>query len=255
MAELALSAQDIHIRYRTYLDPPQGLRARLKSRQGQRRFRDIDAVRGVSFDLHRGESIGIIGHNGAGKSTILLGLAGLLELRDGQVLARSRPALLGVGALLNPQLSGRRNIELGCLALGVPRREIDARVEHLIEFAGLQDFIDVPLKAYSSGMRARLAFIVATTSTPDIVLIDEALAVGDQDFHTRAVARLDEIRSEAGAVVIVSHSLTEVRRMCDRALWMDHGVVVMDGPADEVTDAYAESSAALSKPPATPPRD
>ena len=246
MGKLALSARNVEITYRTYLDPPQGLRARLKSRASARRYKDIDAVRNVSFDIAEGESVAIIGHNGAGKSTILLGLAGLLELTGGQVRAKSRPAMLGVGAVLNEGLSGRRNVEMGCLALGIPKSEVEERTDELIAFAGLEEFADVPMRAYSSGMRARLAFTVATTSTPDILLIDEALAVGDKDFHARAVARLDEIRESAGCFVVVTHSMGEVERMCDRVLWMDHGELIADGTPDEIVPAYLESSASLS---------
>ena len=246
MGKLALSARNVEITYRTYLDPPQGLRARLKSRASARRYKDIYAVRNVSFDIAEGESVAIIGHNGAGKSTILLGLAGLLELTGGQVRAKSRPAMLGVGAVLNEGLSGRRNVEMGCLALGIPKSEVEERTDELIAFAGLEEFADVPMRAYSSGMRARLAFTVATTSTPDILLIDEALAVGDKDFHARAVARLDEIRESAGCFVVVTHSMGEVERMCDRVLWMDHGELIADGTPDEIVPAYLESSASLS---------
>ena len=246
MGKLALSARNVEITYRTYLDPPQGLRARLKSRASARRYKDIDAVRNVSFDIAEGESVAIIGHNGAGKSTILLGLAGLLELTGGQVRAKSRPAMLGVGAVLNEGLSGRRNVEMGCLALGIPKSEVEERTDELIAFAGLEEFADVPMRAYSSGMRARLAFTVATTSTPDILLIDEALAVGDKDFHARAVARLDEIRESAGCFVVVTHSMGEVERMCDRVLWMDHGELIADGTPDEIVSAYLESSASLT---------
>lgn len=246
MGKLALSARNVEITYRTYLDPPQGLRARLKSRASARRYKDIDAVRNVSFDIAEGESVAIIGHNGAGKSTILLGLAGLLELTGGQVRAKSRPAMLGVGAVLNEGLSGRRNVEMGCLALSIPKSEVEERTDELIAFAGLEEFADVPMRAYSSGMRARLAFTVATTSTPDILLIDEALAVGDKDFHARAVARLDEIRESAGCFVVVTHSMGEVERMCDRVLWMDHGELIADGTPDEIVPAYLESSASLT---------
>ena len=118
--------------------------------------------------------------------------------------------------------------------------------DELIAFAGLEEFADVPMRAYSSGMRARLAFTVATTSTPDILLIDEALAVGDKDFHARAVARLDEIRESAGCFVVVTHSMGEVERMCDRVLWMDHGELIADGTPDEIVPAYLESSASLT---------
>ena len=162
-------------------------------------------------------------------------------------MAKSRPALLGVGAVLNEGLSGRRNIEMGCLALGMPKAVVEDRVDELLEFAGLQDFADVPLRAYSSGMKARLAFVVATTSTPDILLIDEALAVGDRDFHDRAVARLDAIRADAGCVVVVSHSLSEIRRMTERAIWMDHGRIVADGDTESVVAKYEKSGAALSQ--------
>ena len=246
MGKLALSARNGEINNSTYLYPPQGLRARLKSRASARRYKDIDAVRNVSFDIAEGESVAIIGHNGAGKSTILLGLAGLLELTGGQVRAKSRPAMLGVGAVLNEGLSGRRNVEMGCLALGIPKSEVEERTDELIAFAGLEEFADVPMRAYSSGMRARLAFTVATTSTPDILLIDEALAVGDKDFHARAVARLDEIRESAGCFVVVTHSMGEVERMCDRVLWMDHGELIADGTPDEIVPAYLESSASLT---------
>ncbi|MBT5851377.1 MAG: ABC transporter ATP-binding protein [Acidimicrobiaceae bacterium] len=249
MSRVVLSAKDVDITYRTYLDSAQGLRMRLKSRAATRRFRDIHAVRRLSFDMHEGESIGIIGHNGAGKSTVLLGLAGLVELTNGEVLAKSRPALLGVGAVMNELLSGQRNVEMGCLALGVPKREVDARVDQLITFAGLEEFADVPLRAYSSGMRARLAFTVATAAVPDILLIDEALAVGDKDFHARAVTRLNEIRAAAGAMVIVSHSMSEIQRMCDRVVWMDHGKIVRDGPAEAVVAEYQQSTASLSNRP------
>ncbi len=249
MKPLALSARDVSITYRTYLDPPQGLRNRLKSRSGSRRYRDINAVTNASFDIREGESVGIIGHNGAGKSTVLLGLAGLLELTGGEVLAKSRPALLGVGAVLNPALSGRRNIEMGCLALGIPKADLKGRVEQLLDFTGLQEFADVPLRAYSSGMKARLAFTVATTAVPDILLIDEALAVGDKDFYERAVQRLDEIRSGAGCVVVVSHNMSEVKRMCDRVIWMDHGTVIADGGSAGVVAEYQASSASLSATP------
>jgi teichoic acid transport system ATP-binding protein len=151
-----------------------------------------------------------------------------------------------VGAILNPQLSGRRNLELGCLALGMSRDKVADKVGYLADFTGLEEFIDLPLKAYSSGMRARLTFAIGTVVVPDILLIDEALAVGDMDFRDRAQERLDQIRDEAGAVVLVSHSLPEIARSCDRVIWLDHGSVIADGPAEEVLAAYSISGASLS---------
>lgn len=245
MGQLSLVAENVHITYRTYLDPQVDLRSRLKSRgdSARRRHIEIKAVRGVSFDLHRGESLGIVGHNGAGKSTILLGLAGLMELNQGRVISRSRPRLLGVGSVLNTSLSGRRNIEIGCLAMGMPRDVVANRMDELIEFSGLEEFIDMPLKAYSSGMKARLSFTVATVSEPDILLIDEALAVGDVDFRVKAAERLEEIRKSAGSVVLVSHNTAEISRMCDRVIWLDKGVVVRDGSASRILRIYNATKA------------
>lgn len=239
-----LVADDVHITYRSYLDPQVDLRDRLKGgRSARRRHINVEAVRGVSFELRAGESLGLIGHNGAGKSTILLGLAGLLPLQRGTVLARSRPTLLGVASVLNTALSGRRNIEIGCLAMGMPKHEIDRRMDELVEFAGLEEAIDLPLKAYSSGMRARLSFTVATVETPEVLLVDEALAVGDAQFRVKATQRLEEIRHAAGSVIVVSHNMGEVERMCDRALWLDHGIVVREGNARRLIRLYGATRA------------
>lgn len=244
-ADINLVAEDVHITYRTYLDPQVELRHRLRAgpRATKRRHIDVHAVRGVSFDLHQGESLGLVGHNGAGKSTILLGLAGLIQLDSGRVLARTRPRLLGVGSVLNTHLSGRRNIEIGCLAAGMTRAEIDERMESLIGFSGLDEFIDLPLKAYSSGMRARLSFTVATVFEHDVLLIDEALAVGDVDFRHRAQRRIEEIRSAAGSVVLVSHNSAELERMCDRIIWLHHGRAVREGTPRRILSLYTATRA------------
>lgn len=243
-----LIATDVEMVYRTFLDPKRSLRSIVRSRptSTRRRALDVHAVKSVSFTLHEGETMGIIGHNGAGKSSLLLGLAGMIEVTSGTIVARSRPTLLSVGAILNPQLSGRRNLEVGLLALGMSRTEVAERIPELAEFTGLEEFFDVPLRAYSSGMRSRLTFAVATAVVPDILLVDEALAVGDLDFRDRAIARLDEIRAAAGSVILVSHSLGEIVRSCERVMWMDHGRVVADGPADEIVERYIASGASLS---------
>src|SRR5690606_38794048 len=135
------------------------------------------------------------------------------------IRVRSRPTLLGVGAALRHGLSGRRNITLGCLAAGMNPSEIEAQMDDIIEFSGLQDFIDMPMKTYSAGMRARLTFSIATARRPDILLIDEALAVGDESFRSRCAERIEAIRSAAGAVVLVSHNMAEIRSSCSRVLW------------------------------------
>jgi teichoic acid transport system ATP-binding protein len=169
---------------------------------------------------------------------LLAGIAGLLPVTRGTIYARTRPTLLGVAAALQPALSGRRNIYLGGLALGLARRDIEAREKEIIAFSGLEDFIDLPMRTYSSGMRARLQFSIATAVAPDVLLIDEALAVGDRQFKRRSAKRIDEIRANAGTIFLVSHNLTEIRNSCTRGIWLDHGQMIMDGPVDEVVDAY-----------------
>ncbi len=247
MADLSIVADGLDIVYRTYLDPAAGLRQRLKgASRMRRRHRDIHAVKKVSFEVAHGESVAIVGHNGAGKSSLLLGLAGLVPLTGGETRAVARPALLGAGAILQHSLSGQHNIEMGCLALGMSRREVSAHIDEFLEFAGLADFAEVPLRAYSSGMRARLSFTIATVVTPEILLIDEALAVGDRQFHLRAMDRIDTITRNAGCVILVSHNLLEVRRLCTRTLWMDHGHLIADGPTEEVLGRYEASNSSLA---------
>lgn len=243
-SEPVVVVDDVHITYRTYLDQRLGLADRLRQgfRRSAPRYRDVHAVRGVSLTLHRGESLGIVGSNGSGKSTLLTGIAGLIDLDQGEILAAGRPQLLGVGAVLNRKLSGRRNIEMGCLALGIGSDRIDETVEEICAFTGLEDSIDLPLRTYSSGMRARLAFAVATAAKPEILLIDEALAVGDRHFRAKASERLDEICASAGAVIVVSHNQSEISLMCSRVIWLEKGRVVADGPTDEVLELYSEAN-------------
>lgn len=238
---VVVRVRDVHVVYRVYEDLRLGLAQRVARRQLRRRSRMVHAVRGVSFTLRQGDSLGIMGHNGSGKSTLLAAMTGLLPIESGTIAVRSRPTLLGVNAALRPQLSGRRNIELGCLAMGMSPAEVAALTDGIIEFAGLGDFIDMPMRAYSSGMRARLAFSIATSRTPDILLIDEALAVGDEEFRQRSAERIAQIRAQSGAVILVSHSPAEVRATCNRVIWMDHGVVRDDGPPSRVVDAYVLS--------------
>lgn len=236
----SLIADNVHITYRTYLDAVPGLRSRLKTGfvSSAPRYKDVHAVKGASFTLYEGDCLGIVGSNGSGKSSLLAGLAGLLDLQEGTVLASARPSLLGVGAVLDRRLSGRRNAIMGCLALGLSRAEIDQVMPELIEFTGLEEFMDMPLKTYSQGMRARLAFTIATVVKPEILLVDEALAVGDRSFRDRAAERLTEIRGSAGSVIVVSHNLQELRRMCTRMIWLEKGELRADGTVDEVLDMY-----------------
>ena len=230
--------EDVHVTYHVYEDRRPQLRDLVANGLKRPASRAIHAVRGVSFTAYEGEAIGVIGGNGAGKSTLLRAMAGLLPPTSGAVYARSQPSLLGVGAALQPAVSGRRNIELGGLALGLTHDQVRGRMPEIISFAGLEEFIDLPLRTYSSGMRARLHFAIATAVEPELLLIDEALSVGDAEFKRRSQERIEELREKAGTIFLVSHSLKSVTNNCTRAIWLDHGEVVADGPADEVTDAY-----------------
>ncbi|HLR96039.1 MAG TPA: ABC transporter ATP-binding protein [Jiangellaceae bacterium] len=238
---------DVHVKYRVFGGRKKSvatdtgkIRAFFnRSRRHVGAISEVHAVRGVSFVAHHGESIGIVGMNGAGKSTLLRAVAGLMPVSSGDVYVSGSSALLGVNAALIKSLTGERNIMIGGLALGLTKAEVQERYDEIVEFAGLQDFVHLPMKAYSSGMAARLRFAISTAAVPDILMIDEALATGDASFRARSQKRIEQIRERAGTVFLVSHSIRAVRNMCDRAIWLDQGKVVDDGPSDEVMDRYA----------------
>jgi teichoic acid transport system ATP-binding protein len=232
----------LHVKYRVFASgKPLGKKAK---RQGPRLrgVREVHALKGISFVAHEGESVGVIGHNGSGKSTLMRAIAGLTPPAEGNVYASSRPALLGVNAALLGGLSGEKNVRLGALALGVPRAEIDAVTEEIIDFAGVRDSAELPMKTYSSGMSARLKFSIAIAKSHQILLVDEALAVGDKAFRKRSESRIRSMREEAGTVFLVSHSLSSIRDTCTRVLWIDGGTLRMDGDPDEVCAAYSAST-------------
>lgn len=241
-AQPTLYLDDVHVTYRVYEDRRPQLKDIVAAGFRRPASRAIHAVRGVSFTAFEGEAIGVIGGNGAGKSTLLRSMAGLLPPTSGAVYAHSQPLLLGVGAALQPGVSGRRNIELGGLALGMSHADVAAKTPEIIEFSGLAEFIDLPLRTYSSGMRARLHFAIATSVEPELLLIDEALAVGDADFKRRGQERIEELKAKAGTVFLVSHSLRNVEKTCDRALWLERGELVADGPVGEVVEGYRSKS-------------
>ena len=241
--DVTVRLEDVHVHYRVYEDPNSGIKQNFARGRMKRRFESIEAVRGVTLDLHESETLGLIGANGSGKSTLLSAMTGLLPLRSGTIRGRSRPCLLGVSAALRAALSGRRNILIGGLALGFTRSEVESRMDEIIDFAGLRDAIDRPMRTYSSGMRARLNFAIATARIPEILLIDEALAVGDEDFRVRSTERINEVRAAAGSVVVVSHNMAEIKGSCDRAAWLDDGVLRCVGEPGAVVAAYMESCA------------
>jgi teichoic acid transport system ATP-binding protein len=219
----------------------------------------VHAVKDVSFVADVGESIGIIGRNGSGKSTLLRAIAGLIPPTGGSVWLSGEPSLLGVNAVLLGDLTGERNIMIGGQALGLSPKQVRARFDDIVEFSGIGDFVYLPMKAYSSGMGARLRFAISTARTPDILMVDEALATGDADFKVRSTERIAQIRDDAGTVFVVSHSNNTVKEMCTRALWMDKGRLIADGPAADVVAEYQKTfpqkkNAKAAPKPAPPPQ-
>ncbi|MER7108123.1 ABC transporter ATP-binding protein [Streptomyces sp. NPDC000229] len=203
--------------------------------------RTVHAVKGVSFAAYKGEAIGLIGSNGSGKSTLLKAVAGLLPTSGGRIYTHGQPSLLGVNAALMGDLTGERNVILGGLAMGMTREQVQERYQDIVDFSGINekgDFISLPMRTYSSGMGARLRFSIAAAKSHDVLLIDEALATGDAKFQRRSQERISELRKQAGTVFLVSHSNSAIRQTCDRALWLESGRLLMDGPAGEVVDAY-----------------
>ena len=238
MTAVAIRCTDVHVRYSIRSGRPL-LRDLLRGNRPA--VTTVDAVRGVTLDVAVGECIGMVGPNGSGKTTLLQAMTGVLPLTSGVLRVRSLPTFLGVKAALRPRMTGRANIRIGLLAQGLRRHEVEARLDDVVEFTDLGPSIDLPMETYSSGMRARLHFAIATALTPEILLVDEALAVGDQAFREKSARRLEEHRSAAGTVLLVSHNLSEIRRSCDRVVWLEQGRIVLDGPTDEVLGAYEAS--------------
>jgi teichoic acid transport system ATP-binding protein len=233
-------ADNVHVTYRIHA-AGRTVKAGRKLMQRTRGVRRVEALKGVSFTAYENESIGVIGANGSGKSTLMRSIVGLTPPSRGAVYASSRPSLLGVGAALIPDLSGEKNIILGGLALGFGKDEIRTMRDDIVQFAGLEDFIDLPMRTFSSGMQARLKFAIATAKQHEILIVDEALAVGDKEFRARSEARIREIRENAGTVFLVSHSMKSIRDTCNRVIWINKGKVEMDGETDVVVEAYRKS--------------
>lgn len=201
---------------------------------------EVHALSNLSFIVNRGESVGVIGTNGSGKSTLMKLLTGKVRPTSGEVYATSTPVMLGVNAALVKEISGRENIRLGCLAMGLSPEQTAAKYDQIVEISGLSDALEMPLKTYSSGMSSRLQFAIATSVDPDILLIDEALNTGDAQFRARTKERLDEVRANAGAVFLVSHSLGTIKQMCTRVIWIEQGEMLADGDPQWVCEQYEE---------------
>jgi ABC-type polysaccharide/polyol phosphate transport system ATPase subunit len=236
----SIQVDGLRVVYRTsYEKAPTLKTTMLRLGRRQRMVREIEALRGVSLDVPHGTVLGVVGANGAGKSTLVRAMAGILPPSEGRVTVQGRVStLLALGVGFNKELSGRENVILGGLAAGYSREEMEHRYEQIVDFAELEDFMDLPMRTYSSGMYGRLAFSVAVNMDPDILLIDEALSVGDARFRKKSFRKMRELCTQARTIVLVSHALKSIRDLCDETVWMHEGEVAGYGDPDEVVDSY-----------------
>jgi lipopolysaccharide transport system ATP-binding protein len=249
---LAIEAQELSKRYRigqmqaaygTLRDSMARTAARLAGREASQAQQEIWALRDVSFSVREGEVLGVIGRNGAGKSTLLKLLTRITTPTSGHAVIRGRVgSLLEVGTGFNPELTGRENVFLNGAILGMKRREIQRKFYDIVEFSGIEGFIDTPVKRYSSGMYVRLAFSVAAHLEPEILLVDEVLAVGDAEFQQRCLGRMEDFSGTGRTVLFVSHNMQTINQLCDRVIWLDGGTIADDGDPSEVVTHYLHSS-------------
>jgi ABC-type polysaccharide/polyol phosphate transport system ATPase subunit len=237
-----VSVQDVSIVYRTTLEKvPTFKSAIVRLGRGERAVREIEAVKSMSFDIPRGTSLGVIGANGAGKSTLMRAIAGVLPPTSGRIEVRGKiSSLLALGVGFNGMLSGRENVILGGLAAGLSREAVNQRAEEVAAFAEIGEFMDMPMRTYSSGMYQRLAFSVSVHMDPDILLVDEALSAGDAAFQAKAGAKMADLMSSARAMFLVSHSLKSVEKLCDDCIWIHKGTLMMHDTPERCVAAYTK---------------
>ena len=239
-SEIAIKVEDVSVTYRTSFERAPTLRSTV-TRLGRRErvFREIEAVKGVTFDVPRGSVLGVVGANGAGKSTLMRTIAGILPPTSGRVEVNGRVStLLALGVGFNKKLSGRDNVVLGGLAAGLTREELQHRYEDIVAFAELEEFMDLPMRTYSSGMYGRLAFSVAVNMDPDILLIDEALSVGDARFRKKSFRKMRELCERDTTVLLVSHALQSIKDLSDEAIWLHKGELRKWDEPEAVVEDY-----------------
>ena len=238
--DIAVSVQHVDIHFNMSKEKLENLKEYfIKLMKHQLMFEDFVALRDVTFDIKRGDVFGIVGFNGAGKSTLLKVICGVLKPTKGTVLTRGTIApMIELGAGFDMDLTARENIYLNGSVLGYSKKFMDEKFNEIVEFSEMQDFLDTPMKNYSSGMVARIAFAIATVTTPDILIVDEILSVGDFKFQQKCEKRINEMMEGDTTVIMVSHSMEQIERLCKHCLWLDHGSVKMIGDTKEVCDAY-----------------
>lgn len=237
-----ISVKDVSLNFRLYHKKGGSLKeffAELMRREGRKSYSEFKALDGVTLNIQHGERVGIVGHNGAGKSTLLKTICGIYHASQGEVSVSGRIApLLEIGAGFNAELSGRENIYLNGAILGYETAKLKEIEPEIIDFTGLEEFIDTPVKYYSTGMYMRLAFAIATAVKPDILILDELFAGGDAEFIDKALDRMHSFIAASSIMVFVSHQPDLIKRLCNRVIWLDHGKVIEDGEPEIVIDHY-----------------
>ncbi len=242
ISDAVIQVKDVSMHFNVAAEKINSVREYLtKLTQKKLFFEDFVAVNHVSFEVNKGEVFGIVGTNGSGKSTLLKMIAGVLTPTTGEVITRGSIApLIELGAGFDPELTGRENIYLNGAVLGYSKEFLDEQYDHIVEFSEIGDFINIPLKNYSSGMVSRIAFSIATAVKPDILIADEILSVGDFLFQEKCLNRIHSMMSEGTTVLFVSHSIEQVRQICDRAMWIEKGNLKLIGEVNTVCDSYSE---------------
>ena len=240
--ENVIEVHDVYKKFRNYYDRSHNLKERMIHLNRNKKYDDNQVLRGISFDVRKGEAVGLIGRNGCGKSTTLKLLTKIIYPDQGNIEIKGRvSSLLELGAGFHPDLSGFENIYLNAAVFGLTRKEIDQRVDDIIRFSELKDYINNPIRTYSSGMYMKLAFSVAINVEADILLIDEILGVGDVSFQKKCFEKLVEIKEKGTTIVIVSHSTDQIERICDRSIWIEEGVIKMMGEPKDIHRFYLET--------------
>ena len=238
-----IKANHIRVSYRMSHDKIQSIKEYLVALLKRKlKYEEFHALKDVSFEIKKGEVVGIVGNNGAGKSTLLKVISGILRPTHGSVeVSGNVVPMLELGSGFDFDLTGRENVFLNGSILGYSESFLKSKYNEIVEFSELGDFIDIPMRNYSSGMIMRLAFSIASMVSPDILIVDEILAVGDTAFQEKSYARMTELMSHGTTVLLVSHNIDQIRSLCDRVVWLDHGTVVAVGDTQEICDRYASS--------------
>lgn len=240
--EYAIEVQDVYKTFDVYLDKANSLKEKMLFwKRNRKEVREV--LKGINLKIKKGEAVALIGVNGSGKSTLLKLMTKIIYPNKGKIITRGKlTSLLELGAGFHADFSGRENIYFNASIFGLTKKEIDNRLEQIIEFSELKDYIDNPVRTYSSGMFMRLAFAVAINVDADILLVDEILSVGDQHFQAKCINKMKELRNEGKTMVFVTHSLGSAKELCDRAVWLSNGVIKMDGDTNTVVEKYIEET-------------